>query len=128
MFNPFSDERRKRDDFERLFSSTLGRRVLAEIINMGVVSRAHITVQEKSLFVLEGRRSLALDIFELAGGARRKLGQAYARDDIGEAFDESNAHRPTRTQPGADPDESGESGEPLFAAADPAGAILADGD
>lgn len=129
------DEKReaaRRADYRRLFASTLGRRVLADILNEGGLFRPHAgRYDDRSLALLEGRRWLALDIFDLAGGARDRLGLAMTRDDIGEALNEPDAHRlPADRDPAADPEFAGRGadGEPLFVAGDPAGPILADGD
>ncbi len=123
-------QRARGEDYRRLFASTLGRRVMADILREGGLFTAHAgRFDDRSLTLLEGRRWLALDIFDLAGGTRDRLGQAMTRDHIGEALDEPDTRRASGASPAADAasDPAGEPGEPLFAARPDAAALL-DGD
>ncbi len=129
--DPGDAEKARREDYRRLFASTLGRRVLADILNEGGLFRPHLRFDDRSLAVLEGRRSLALDIFALAGGAKERLGRAMAGDNIGEALnvpDATSDAGDAGAEPVADPDaDPGERGDALFARYNP-GADLIDGD
>lgn len=116
---PRARDAAQREDYRRLFSSALGQKVLADILNEGGLFRAHARgFDERSLFMLEGRRWLALDIFDKAGGARARLGIAMTRDNAGEALyvrnlDSGDDNRGARRLA----DDPGEDGDPLFPAA-----------
>jgi hypothetical protein len=108
IFNPYDDvEKHRRDDairndFIDLFATTRGRRVLAHIVNMGNVFSTTgmlLDATRRRVDVNDGRRQLALEIFDLSGGARDRLSTAVVNDKFEEAYPHERYPRQQRPEP-----------------------------
>ena len=106
-----------REDYARVFGTTAGRRVLADILNLGNVanSTGHLT-HRRRVDVNDGRRQLALQIFDYAGGARDRLTMAMIEDNLQEAMNhERNSDNEPTGGPIGEPDADGRfPGDPLY--------------
>jgi hypothetical protein len=89
IFNPHPEAKPedkaelRRRDFEEIFGNAKGARVLAEILRMADITLAAPPGAARAdRDMIEGRRELALMIFEMAGFGRDKLPDALVFDDL----------------------------------------------
>lgn len=102
-------------DYAALFQSDRGARVLADIMTEASLFASTLVKDRATRDMLDGKRELAMTIFERAGFAAGSLPAALVSDDLRKAIKE------------ADHDYR-DTAEPLFAVRDADDAIITDGD
>lgn len=88
-------------DFQDVFQTQQGARVLAEILHMSEMFQVVAPgASEQDLRIIEGRRELALMIFERAGYLANKLPITMVKDDLQHAIKDGNdEHDPSSSTP-----------------------------
>ena len=70
------------DDYQAVFGSDRGQRVLADILTMASCFEAILSTDRVNRDMIDGKRELALSIFERAGFARADLPEAMIRNSL----------------------------------------------
>lgn len=102
-------------DYAAVFQTEKGARVLADIMTEASLFSSTLAKDRATRDMLDGKRELAMTIFERAGFTGGALPAAIISDDLRKAIKE------------ADHDDA-EPAEPLFAVRDADDAIVTDGD
>lgn len=88
-----------REDFQFVFGTPQGARVLAVILHKGMVFSSTRSLDRATRDMVDGGRELAMEIYELAGFRRDALSRALIENDLRLAQEE-NRHGPDDTSTG----------------------------